>query len=66
MKVKTLVENVPGSLNRRYFCEIEQNNVTLIKREGNSMKEAAVAALYALRYMAGDAERVLREMGVLT
>lgn len=66
MKTRTIIEDVDGSLNRRYFAEVECGEDFQLRREGNTPELAARALVYALRQRADDAERKFIESGAMT
>jgi len=57
MKTRSIVEDVSGSLNRRYFAEVEVDNDINVRREGHSTAEAAQKVVASIRYQADAAER---------
>lgn len=65
MKTRTITEDVDGTLNRRYFAEVEIGDELDVRREGKSAASAARVIVAALRYWADDAERKFIESGVL-
>lgn len=65
MTTRTIVEDIPGSLNRRYLAEVDADDEVKIQREGVTVAEAARKVVAALRYKADDAERKFIESGVL-
>lgn len=65
MKTRTIVEDVSGNLNRRYFAEIESGTEVNVRCEGNDSAIAARNVINRLRYLADDAERKFIETGVL-
>jgi len=65
MKTRSIVEDVSGSLNRRYFAEVEVDNDINVRREGHSTAEAAQKVVASIRYQADAAERKFVESGVL-
>lgn len=64
MKTRTIVEDVSGNLNRRYFAEAEDDEVK-VRREANDVREAARRIVDAIRHKADDIERKFIETGVL-
>jgi len=65
MKTRTITEDVDGSLNRRYFAEIEVGDLVKVRREGNTTALAARAVCWRSGTGADDAERKFIESGVL-
>lgn len=65
MTTRTIVEDIPNSMNRRYFAEVDADDEVKIQREGDTVAEAARKAVSTLRYKADDAERKFVESGVL-
>lgn len=64
MKTRTIVEDVTGSRSRRYYAEVEDTELN-IRRESDSVAEAARRVVDAVRYKADDAERKFVEAGIL-
>lgn len=65
MKTRTITEDVAGSLNRRYFAELEVGDELEVKREGDTPERAARNVMDTIRYWADDVERKFVETGVM-
>jgi len=72
MTINAIVESVPGTVNNRYFVEITDGGITLVRAEASThcernkeMESAARNAISRLRHLADDAEKTLRAMGIL-
>lgn len=65
MKTRTIVEDVSGTLNRRYFAEVKVGDEIKLRAEGKNAACAAASLIDRLRYLASDAERKFVETCVI-